>query len=47
MNYQRGYPALHNDDAKTAFCRQVVRDWLGEVGASYWVRLVEAYLPLA
>jgi hippurate hydrolase len=32
VTYQRGYPALHNDHEKTAFCREVVREWLGEAG---------------
>jgi hippurate hydrolase len=99
VDYQRRYPVLHNHAKETAFCEQVVRDWLGDdavlspdepitgsedfafflekvpgcyifigngegeeggcmvhnpgydfndrvlsTGASYWVRLVEAYL---
>jgi hippurate hydrolase len=98
VNYQRRYPMLYNHAEPSAFCAQVVRDWLGDdglletepvtgsedfsfflekvpgcyvflgngegeqggcmvhnpgydfndrclsTGASYWVRLVEAYL---
>jgi hippurate hydrolase len=102
VDYQRRYPVLNNDPAQTAFCKQVLRDWLGgdgvlddtepatgsedfafflekvpgcyvfigngqgsdggcmvhnpgydfndrvlPVGASYWVRLTEAYLRKA
>jgi hippurate hydrolase len=32
VDYRRGYPVLNNDAAQTAFCQQVVRDWLGEEG---------------
>jgi hippurate hydrolase len=100
VDYIRRYPVLNNDPAQTDFCRNVIRDWLGEdalmpnpepvtasedfafflekvpgcyvnigngvgsiggcmvhnagydfndrvlpTGASYWVRLVQAYLP--
>ncbi len=30
--YQRRYPVLHNDPAQTAFCQQVIGDWLGADG---------------
>jgi hippurate hydrolase len=30
VDYQRRYPVLHNHSQETAFCEQVVRDWLGE-----------------
>jgi hippurate hydrolase len=32
IDYQRRYPVLHNHAAETAFCEQVVRDWLGDDG---------------
>jgi hippurate hydrolase len=32
IDYQRRYPVLHNWPEQTAFCEQVVRDWLGEDG---------------
>jgi hippurate hydrolase len=32
VDYQRGYPALHNDPGQAAFCRRVVHDWLGDAG---------------
>jgi hippurate hydrolase len=32
VNYIRRYPVLNNDPAQTAFCQQVVRDWLGDDG---------------
>ncbi|MDP3084527.1 MAG: M20 aminoacylase family protein [Rubrivivax sp.] len=32
VDYQRRYPVLHNDPAQTAFCQQVISDWLGEGG---------------
>ncbi len=32
VEYQRRYPVLHNHPEETAFCAQVVRDWLGEDG---------------
>jgi len=32
VEYQRRYPVLHNDPAQTAFCQQVIRDWLGDDG---------------
>ena len=32
VNYIRRYPVLHNHAAETAFCTQVIRDWLGESG---------------
>jgi hippurate hydrolase len=32
VEYQRRYPVLHNHAQETAFCQQVVRDWLGEDG---------------
>jgi len=32
VEYQRGYPVLHNHAKETNFCLQVVRDWLGEAG---------------
>ena len=32
VDYQRRYPVLHNDPAQTEFCKQVVRDWLGDGG---------------
>jgi hippurate hydrolase len=30
VDYQRRYPVLHNHAKETAFCEQVVRDWLGD-----------------
>jgi hippurate hydrolase len=30
VDYQRRYPVLHNHSQETAFCEQVVREWLGE-----------------
>lgn len=32
VNYMRRYPVLQNDPAKTEFCLQLVRDWLGDDG---------------
>ena len=32
VNYIRRYPVLNNDPAQTAFCLQVLRDWLGPQG---------------
>jgi hippurate hydrolase len=32
VKYDRRYPVLQNDPAQTAFCQQVVRDWLGDDG---------------
>jgi len=32
VNYIRRYPVLHNHAKETEFCRQVIRDWLGEEG---------------
>lgn len=32
VNYMRRYPVLINDPAQTAFCLDLVRDWLGETG---------------
>ena len=32
VNYIRRYPVLNNHAAETAFCQQVIRDWLGEGG---------------
>jgi len=32
VDYQRGYPALYNHPEPTAFCAQVIRDWLGDEG---------------
>ena len=32
VNYIRRYPVLHNHAKETAFCQQVIRDWLGEDG---------------
>ena len=32
VNYIRRYPVLHNHAAETAFCAQVIRDWLGDDG---------------
>jgi hippurate hydrolase len=32
VNYIRRYPVLNNHLAETAFCQQVVRDWLGPEG---------------
>jgi hippurate hydrolase len=32
VDYQRRYPVLHNHPKETAFCEQVVRDWLGDDG---------------
>ena len=32
IDYQRRYPVLVNDDAATAFARQVALDWVGEAG---------------
>jgi hippurate hydrolase len=32
VDYIRRYPVLNNDPAQTAFCQQVVRDWLGADG---------------
>ncbi|MBS0306135.1 MAG: amidohydrolase [Proteobacteria bacterium] len=32
VDYQRRYPVLYNHPEETAFCAQVVRDWLGDDG---------------
>jgi hippurate hydrolase len=32
VNYMRRYPVLMNDPTQTAFCLDLVRDWLGESG---------------
>ncbi len=32
VDYQRRYPVLQNDPGQTAFCRQVITDWLGPEG---------------
>jgi hippurate hydrolase len=32
VDYIRRYPVLNNHPAETAFCQQVVRDWLGDDG---------------
>jgi len=32
VNYIRRYPVLNNDAQQTAFCQQVIRDWLGDDG---------------
>jgi hippurate hydrolase len=32
VDYQRRYPMLYNHPEQTAFCQQVLRDWLGEDG---------------
>ncbi len=32
VDYQRRYPVLNNDVKQTAFCQQVIRDWLGPEG---------------
>ena len=32
VDYQRRYPVLRNDPTHTEFCKQVVRDWLGDEG---------------
>ncbi|MGL6109015.1 MAG: amidohydrolase, partial [Rubrivivax sp.] len=32
VNYMRRYPVLNNHPAQTEFCKQVIRDWLGEDG---------------
>jgi len=32
VNYIRRYPVLNNHAGETAFCQQVIRDWLGEDG---------------
>jgi hippurate hydrolase len=32
VDYQRRYPMLYNHPNETAFCEQVVREWLGEEG---------------
>jgi hippurate hydrolase len=32
VNYIRRYPVLKNDVVQTEFCKQVIRDWLGEDG---------------
>jgi hippurate hydrolase len=32
VDYIRRYPVLNNDPAMTDFCKQVVRDWLGDGG---------------
>ena len=32
VDYQRRYPVLNNDPVQTAFCRQVIGDWLGPEG---------------
>jgi hippurate hydrolase len=32
VDYQRRYPVLRNDPAQTEFCKQVVREWLGDEG---------------
>ncbi|MEN9416885.1 MAG: putative hydrolase YxeP [Pseudomonadota bacterium] len=30
VNYMRRYPVLYNHPKETEFCRQVIRDWIGE-----------------
>jgi len=32
VKYMRRYPVLQNDPAQTAFCLNLVRDWLGDAG---------------
>jgi hippurate hydrolase len=32
VDYQPGYPMLYNHPQETAFCTQVIRDWLGDAG---------------
>jgi hippurate hydrolase len=32
VNYIRRYPVLNNDAQQTAFCQQVICDWLGDDG---------------
>ncbi|MFM2068712.1 MAG: putative hydrolase YxeP [Pseudomonadota bacterium] len=32
VDYQRRYPMLYNHPAESAFCEQVVKDWLGDEG---------------
>ena len=32
VDYQRRYPMLYNHPEQTAFCQQVLRDWLGDEG---------------
>ena len=32
VNYIRRYPVLNNHPAETEFCKQVIRDWLGDDG---------------
>jgi hippurate hydrolase len=32
VDYQRRYPVLRNDPKHTEFCKQVVREWLGDEG---------------
>ena len=32
VDYIRRYPVLHNHAAETEFCKQVIRDWLGDDG---------------
>ena len=32
VNYQRRYPMLYNHPKETAFCAEVVREWMGEQG---------------
>jgi hippurate hydrolase len=32
VDYQRRYPVLQNDPGQTDFCKQVIRDWLGDDG---------------
>ena len=32
VDYQRRYPMLYNHPQETAFCEQVLRDWLGDEG---------------
>ena len=32
VQYVRRYPVMNNSPAQTEFCKQVVRDWLGEGG---------------
>ncbi len=34
VDYRRRYPVLVNDDAMTAFARQVALDWVGEAGVA-------------
>jgi hippurate hydrolase len=42
VNYVRQFPVLNNHPAQTAFCQQVIRDWLGEDGLHAQAETVSA-----